>query len=43
MHKLMCISSLSVCTAMVIAFYKAIGRVCIHDVSMIPIGVEGAL
>jgi hypothetical protein len=39
MHKLMCICSLS---AAVIAFYQAIWIVCLHDVSMIRIGVEGA-
>ena len=37
-HKLMCIVVLS----SVIAFYQAIWIVCLHDVSMIRIGVEGA-
>jgi hypothetical protein len=38
MHKLMCI----VLSAVVIAFCRAIRVVCLHDVSMIAIGVEGA-
>jgi hypothetical protein len=38
MHMLMCI----VMSAAVIAFYQAIWIVCLHDVSMIRIGVESA-
>jgi hypothetical protein len=38
MHKLMCI----VRCAVVIALCRAIRVVCLHDVSMIAIGVEGA-
>jgi hypothetical protein len=38
MHKLMCI----VLSAVVIALCRAIRVVCLHDVSMIAIGVEGA-
>lgn len=38
MHKLMCV----VLSAVVIALYRAIRVVCLHDVSMIAIGVEGA-
>jgi hypothetical protein len=38
MHKLMCI----VLSAVVIALCRAIRVVCLHDVSMIVIGVEGA-
>jgi hypothetical protein len=38
MHKLMCI----VLSAVVIALCRTIRAVCIHDVSMIVIGVEGA-
>jgi hypothetical protein len=38
LHKLMCI----VISAVVIALCKAIRMVCLHDVSMIAIGVEGA-
>jgi hypothetical protein len=38
LHKLMCI----VLSAVVIALYRAIRVVCLHDVSMIAIGVEGA-
>jgi hypothetical protein len=38
MHKLMCI----VLSAVVIAVCRAIRVVCLHDVSMIVIGVEGA-
>jgi hypothetical protein len=38
MHMLMCI----VLSAVVIALCKAIRVVCLHDVSMIAIGVEGA-
>jgi hypothetical protein len=38
LHKLMCI----VVSAVVIALYRAIRVVCLHDVSMIAIGVEGA-
>jgi hypothetical protein len=38
MHKLMCI----VLSAVVIALYRAIRVVCLHNVSMIAIGVEGA-
>jgi hypothetical protein len=37
MHMLMCLVM-----SVVIAFYRAIRTVCLHDVSMIPIGVEGA-
>jgi hypothetical protein len=37
MHLLMCIV-----LSFVIAFYRAIRIVCLHDVSIIPIGVEGA-
>jgi hypothetical protein len=37
MHMLMCILS-----AIVIALYRAIRVVCLHDVSMIAIGVESA-
>jgi hypothetical protein len=39
MHKLMCIVLLS---AVVIALCRAIGVICLHNVSMIAIGVEGA-
>jgi hypothetical protein len=38
MHKLMCI----VLSAVVIALCRAIRVVCLHDVSIIVIGVEGA-
>jgi hypothetical protein len=38
LHKLMCI----VLSAVVIALCRAIRMVCLHDVSMIAIGVEGA-
>jgi hypothetical protein len=38
MHKLMCV----VLSAVVIALCRAIRVVCLHDVSMIAIGVEGA-
>jgi hypothetical protein len=38
MHKLMCI----VLSAVVIALCRAIRVVCLHDVSMIVIDVEGA-
>jgi hypothetical protein len=38
MHKLMCI----VLSAVVIALCRAIRVVCLHDVSMTVIGVEGA-
>jgi hypothetical protein len=38
LHKLMCI----VLSAVVIALCRAIRVVCLHDVSMIAIGVEGA-
>jgi hypothetical protein len=38
MHKLMCI----VLSAVVIALCRAIKVVCLNDVSMIAIGVEGA-
>jgi hypothetical protein len=38
MHKLMCI----VLSAVVIALCRAIRVVCLHDVSMIMLGVEGA-
>jgi hypothetical protein len=38
MYKLMCI----VLSAVVIALCRAIRVVCLHDVSMIAIGVEGA-
>jgi hypothetical protein len=38
LHKLMCI----VISAVVIALCRAIRVVCLHDVSMIAIGVEGA-
>jgi hypothetical protein len=38
MHKLMCI----VLSVVVIALCRAIRVVCLHDVSMIAIGVEGA-
>jgi hypothetical protein len=38
LHKLMCI----VLSAVVIALYRAIRVVCLHDVCMIVIGVEGA-
>jgi hypothetical protein len=38
MHKLMCI----VLSAVMIALCRAIRVVCLHDVSMIAIGVEGA-
>jgi hypothetical protein len=38
MHKLMCI----VLSAVVIALCRVIRVVCLHDVSMIVIGVEGA-
>jgi hypothetical protein len=38
MHKLICI----VLCAVVIALCRAIRVVCLHDVSMIAIGVEGA-
>jgi hypothetical protein len=38
LHKLMSI----VMSAIVIALYRAIRVVCLHDVSMIAIGVEGA-
>jgi hypothetical protein len=38
MHKLMCI----ILSAVVIAFCRAIRVVCLHNVSMIAIGVEGA-
>jgi hypothetical protein len=30
------------CLVVVIAFYRAIRTVCIHNVYMIPIGIEGA-
>jgi hypothetical protein len=38
MHMLMCI----VLSAIVMALYRAIRVVCLHDVSMIAIGVESA-
>jgi hypothetical protein len=38
LHKLMCI----VLSAVVIALCRAIRVVCLHDVSIIAIGVEGA-
>jgi hypothetical protein len=38
LHKLMCI----VLSVVVIAFCRAIRVVCLHDVSMIAIGIEGA-
>jgi hypothetical protein len=38
MHELMCI----VLSAVVIALCRAIREVCLHNVSMIAIGVEGA-
>jgi hypothetical protein len=38
MHKLMCI----VLSAVVIALSRTIRVACLHDVSMIAIGVEGA-
>jgi hypothetical protein len=38
MHMLMCI----VLSAVVVALYRAIRVVCLHDVSMIAIGVESA-
>jgi hypothetical protein len=38
MHMLMCI----VLSAIVLALYRAIRVVCLHDVSMIAIGVESA-
>jgi hypothetical protein len=38
MHMLMCL----VLSTIVLALYRAIRVVCLHDVSMIAIGVEGA-